>query len=645
MASLNETKNRVPKRKRTHDVTSQIFKAALFGNAALLDRVLQRMDISERTVVLETSSRLEHSEGGRTKRMAARISAAPFSHHFSHYVRDRTPLVVAAENGNLDCVQKLLSYKADIEGRGIQYKSFGTCTPLFVAADNGHLDILRCLVENGADVNARSSRNNLTPLMAVSINRNVDAISFLVKKGANVGVQDNSGNTALHHALFNLDEEEPLKPAKILLSLLGTFQLPNNRRLTPLLVASNKRLVSVVEHMIKRPEITKEERVTALELLGASLAFKQSNLLHESQSLSLSFQFMKRGFEERFQDPLNPLIKQTMKPIEAYQNRQESQTLEELARIEGDVDALLMEGLVIRERILGKDNVDLLDPIRLVAQHHYDRQNFDTCIGLHKYALKINKLCSQSVDSNLNCLTQTFYTMVRSNFRPKRKDMVEVLEETVMEYEKQTANLTKKLEAEPQRLKDEKKTLLNNRLYSLLKRFQLLTKTDFSEEEGQASASWLPPLLYRFNPRDDQGNTLLHLAVNYKTPHKYLPEFEFPCVKTLKVLLDAGISVNATNNNGDTPLHRAVTYRPFDGKIHLLTDMLKVLLHAGAHHDFVNNDGKTPKDMARSDEARWILSDGKTLELKCIAARAVKKFGLSYKGVVPQTVEKYISMH
>ena len=69
------------------------------------------------------------------------------------------------------------------------------------------------------------------------------------------------------------------------------------RRLTPLLVASNKCMVSVVEHVIKRPEITKEERVTALELLGASLAVKKSNLFPESQSLSLPFQFMKRGLE------------------------------------------------------------------------------------------------------------------------------------------------------------------------------------------------------------------------------------------------------------------------------------------------------------------------------------------------------------
>ena len=98
----------------------------------------------------------------------------------------------------------------------------------------------------------------------------------------------------------------------------------------------------------------------------------------------------------------------------------------------------------------------------------------------------------------------------------------------VIEHEKQTVNLTKELEDEPQRLKEEKKKVLNSRLYSLLELFQFFTKAEFSEEEGRASVSWLPLMLSRFSPRDDQGNTLLHLAVNYKTPHKYLPKFEFP---------------------------------------------------------------------------------------------------------------------
>ena len=102
------------------------------------------------------------------------------------------------------------------------------------------------------------------------------------------------------------------------------------------------------------------------------------------------------------------------------------------------------------------------------------------------------------------------------------------------------------------------------------------------------------------------------------------PLLEFPCTELVKLLLNVGIDINVTNANGDTPLHIAVTFIPDNDELHALTDLLQVLLDGGAHHDFVNNDGKTAMDMAETDECCRILSERKTLELKCIAARAVR---------------------
>lgn len=92
-----------------------------------------------------------------------------------------TPLIVAVENGNLDCVKVFLKYEADIEGRGdfkfnhFRYKfrhlSFSGCQPLFVAAVYGNVEILRCLLENGADINVVThfGQNYNTPLtMAIN---------------------------------------------------------------------------------------------------------------------------------------------------------------------------------------------------------------------------------------------------------------------------------------------------------------------------------------------------------------------------------------------------------------------------------------------------------------------------------------------
>ena len=73
----------------------------------------------------------------------------------------------------------------------------------------------------------------------------------------------------------------------------------------------------------------------------------------------------------------------------AYQNPKESQTLEELAQIEGKENAIIMESLVIRERILGINNKFLLPLIRTVSFQHLWRKNFSTYLSLRLHAIKI----------------------------------------------------------------------------------------------------------------------------------------------------------------------------------------------------------------------------------------------------------------
>ena len=406
-------------------------------------------------------------------------------------------------------------------------------------------------------------------------------------------------------------------------------------------------MVSVVEDFIKRPQFTKEQRIDALELLGASISTVYydawdddddrlaSDAVMNDRSLK-AFQYMKRGMEERFQDPSHPLLKQPMEPVEGYQNRKGNQTREELALIEGDVDAILMESLIIRERILGRDSSKLLDPIRNVALYQNDHQNFEICIGLCRHAIEINHRCNISIDwdSLTDDVDRILYKMVQSKFPSKQTFVIEVLEETIREYEKQTKKLSRELKGE---MEKDLKSLLD----FLLKKVQFLAKVELCEDDKNANVSAFLRKLFRLNPRDYHGNTLLHMAVNGQDTY----ETEFPCLETMKLLLNAGFSVNAINDNGETPLHEAAKFKLSDHNFHLLTDVLEVLLDGGAHHDFVNNDGKTVMEMAQTDEARGILSEKRTLELKCIAAKAVKQYGLSYLGLVPSTLEKFINMH
>ena len=333
---------------------TKAYQAARDGSSYLDDLLIRLKTTEQRKTALETKTK----DG-------------------SHFV---TPLIIAAHNGHLNSVKILLSYKADIEARGtlkigdevsegctplwgaaaadhldvvkllleqnadVDSKTSTGSTPLRVAAHEGHLDIVRCLVHRGADVNARNDCNEESTALVVACSRRLFGETsvvdtFLIQ-------QCKVGRTALHDAV----ERGHLKIVSELLAL-GASQLPNGLGLTPLLSACVECSIEMVEHIINRPECTKEQRIDALELLGATIAN------NECRDTEKAFSYMKRGMEMRFEDPEHPLLKKKMEPVKAYQNRKESQTLEELALLEGDDHAISMEGLIIRERILGPDNL------------------------------------------------------------------------------------------------------------------------------------------------------------------------------------------------------------------------------------------------------------------------------------------------
>ena len=299
-----------------------------------------------------------------------------------------------------------------------------------------------------------------------------------------------------------------------------------------------------------------------------------------------------------------------------------------MVQVEDDEDAVIMESLVVRERILGRNNEDLLEPIRFIASCYEDDQHdFPTSARLYRHAMKIAQHCSQSAMCDLSNITSVLKNWLESDL-PKDDAFIEFLDQTFIDHNHEI--LQRKLtEKQEQSLFD-----------SLLGLVKMMGQFNCCEEEEPSNAAILLKTICRLNPRDGDMNTLLHQVVRShcdSPSHLYL--------KAVKFLLNAGFSANSINTKGETPLHLAVTLCPRDENIHLLTEMLEVLFNGGAHHDYVNNDGKTPMDVAETDEARMILSERRKLELKCISAKAVKNFGIPYLGVVPKTLEKYISMH
>ena len=523
-------------------------------------------------------------------------------------IEDCTALWVAAAKGHFDVVRLLIKQNAEVDGR-----TSSNSTPLRAAALHGHLDIVRCLVENGADVNARTNFGS-TPLMLTCYKGHLDVASYLVKHGANVNLQDIHGRSCLHNAL----KGGHVQVVGDLLAL-GAKQTQNLNRLTPLLEASNDCKIELVEWFINRPECSKEQRIDALELLGATIA----NDPH-AYDIEKAFSFMKRGMEERYEDPSCPLLKKKMEPVEAYQNRTESQTLEELSLLEGDDHAIQMEGLMIRERILGTDNIILRFPIRYRGHVLADFKKYELCVGLWTRAMEIAMDCNVSKIVELESFIDLFADMIQKGHSLSPQTIENIFEKNIDGIRKLSGKL-KPGESKEELKNEAQETLLFNALYLLV----MYTKVRVSLEMKSGNMIDLLQRFLRLEPRTRDGNTPLHSTVWHKTPVRkdaFLPRVcKLPCVETMKLLLHAGCDVNSVNTQGNTPLHLAVTFVPGPEQEEILKEMLELLLDLGADTKLVNKNGQTVMDCCETDEARGILSAKGGLGAMNIEARKARK--------------------
>ena len=590
------------------DSVTKVYQPARDGSSDLTD-LLKRLKPEQRKTALETKIK----DG-------------------SHFV---TPLIIAAHNGHLTSVKFLLGYGADIEARGtlkMGNEVVEGCTPLWGAAVTGHLDVVELLIERNADVDGRTSKGS-TPLRAAAHEGHLDIVRCLVERGADVNAQNNGGDTPLMTACYCghlsvvtylsnkgafLDQQCKVGGTALhdaahkghleivsQLLALGASQLPNNQGLTPLLHACDLRSIEMVEYLINRPECTKEQRIDALELLGATIAN------NECRDTEKAFSYMKRGMEMRYEDPAHPLLKKKMEPVEAYQNRKESQTLEELALLEGDDLAIGMEGLIIRDRILGPDNPANLQTIRHRGAVLADSEEYELCIGLWQRAMEKALDCDFPIIEDLELLPALFGEILQKGKILRPNFIQDVFEILVAASEKQTEKRMSKNLQERQENEELEKTL-----YCALYLLVIYIKV-----KGQ-NANMID-FLQRFlllHPLTNDGNTLLHLVAWHETPFfSFKQEIlrsvcKLPCIETMKLILHAGCNVNAVNTEGNTPLHLAGKYKPAEPEdVEILREMLLLLLDIGADPKLVNKNGQTPLDSCETDAARRILSEKRGL--------------------------------
>jgi ankyrin repeat protein len=169
-------------------------------------------------------------------------------------------LFAAVYRDRANVVSLLLEKNAEVNG----VNEFGV-TPLMIAADHGNIQIVQALLEHGADVNAKN-HEGLTALFWPARRGHAQVVLLLVQKGADPNLKDSYGATVLHAAVENND----LSSVKILLQKGAEVDVALNRTLwTPLMIAAERGQVEIVKLLLeKKPDLNMQNSkgLTALKI-------------------------------------------------------------------------------------------------------------------------------------------------------------------------------------------------------------------------------------------------------------------------------------------------------------------------------------------------------------------------------------------
>uniref|UniRef100_A0A3P9PZS2 Protein fem-1 homolog C n=1 Tax=Poecilia reticulata TaxID=8081 RepID=A0A3P9PZS2_POERE len=630
------------------DLKTAVYNAARDGKLRLLQKLLENKDGHEVTKLMG-----EKTNGATPLLMAARYGhldlveylleccCAPVevggSVNFDgETIEGAPPLWAASAAGHLKVVQSLLGH-----GASVNSTTLTNSTPLRAACFDGHLDIVRYLVEHKADLEV-ANRHGHTCLMISCYKGHKEIAQYLLEKGADVNRKSVKGNTALHDCA----ESGSLEIMRMLLQYGATMER-DGYGMTPLLSASVTGHTNIVDYLtthqqvslfrryrvVSPPQTSHTERIDALELLGATFVDKKRDLLG-------ALKYWKRAMDLRYTDSNNIVHKPEPKQlIMAYDYAKEVTNGEELDGLISDPDEMRMQALLIRERILGPQHPDTSYYIRYRGAVYADSGNFERCINLWKYALEMqqNNLdpLSPMTTSSLLSFAELFSFMLQDRAKGllgtsvSFEDLMGILTKSVLEIERAVKQIGP-MPPDPAQLSKALSIILH--LICLLEKVPCTAEQDHFKKET----------IYRFlklQPCGKNGFTPLHLAVDRNTTcvGRY-PVCKFPSLTVASILLECGADVNSRDEDDNSPLHIAAS----NGH----PDIMNLLISCGNHFDSTNAFQQTACDLLDEKElARNVIQPINHTTLQCLAARAIIKHSLHYRGNIPEKLEAFVLLH
>ncbi|KAL3080011.1 hypothetical protein niasHT_034569 [Heterodera trifolii] len=361
----------------------------------------------------------------------------------------RNMLIIAARNGHIKVVELLLKLGADPHETGtvtFDGEQITRVPPLWAAAAAGHLEVCKQLVARGVNVN-QTTNTNSTPLRGACYDGNLDIVKFLVESGADIEIPNRHGHTALMIASYRekvevvryllsvgaqtdrtstkgntvLHDAAEAGNEEILRILLdsGTKIQPDDYGVTPLLSAALAGHSHLMPLLMK--SATNKEKHDAWKLLGATTVDKWLDM-------GTAISYWKKAFGPDICVDCSEFVND-LDPVRAkvYGGFREVANLEDVLGILGDPDAIRMQALITRERIIGDSHPDTHSYLRLRGAYFLDIGSWERAWEMWSYILQLEQHyhhpMSLATESTFFAFHDAIGAVIDELMRPERRQM------------------------------------------------------------------------------------------------------------------------------------------------------------------------------------------------------------------------------
>ena len=487
----------------------------------------------------------------------------------------------------------------------------GLYTPLWHAVSNADIKYVKLILFLGGDINL-PCLNGISPLMAsISCSK---LCSFLLSKNPNLDQQDDDGNTALHLAAAR----KQIESAKILINADADVRIRNKDRLMPLMMASISINYQTVMDLSECSEYSELEKIEALEVLSACLVG------YGSPDISYWF----RALEMR--NPRFPKIREV--PTQTNLDfSPEFTTRKELESLQADQLKLAFQGILVIDRILGRNNfvyLRLLLQTTLIAKDENKLEMFQQLINY------ILQYC-QTTPAHILCCCSKFskilLTEIFSNGDPENIfengafDLFKILTRATVET---WHSVKDKFYRTPYNEYIQYSELADTFLYIA----ENIRNMDLTEGyEGQLSEVVVQ--LVKEDPRFIHHHSLLHRVVKSTAIEAWAS------VELIRFLLESGANVDSKDYFRRTPLMYALMY----GSDNRIQEIVELFLEYKCHLDCRDNEGFSAMDFTRWASVSFLTRRPRSLQ--CLAVEVILDNEIAYEGTFLEGLEYFIDLH